>query len=173
MWLKIDLEGIDFHFRISNYKKSTSNWGDEWSRIDLTLQSRKWLDYQIVNDELLLMCEIETLRDNIKALLSDEIDKIERVECIEPDLTFVFFPKYDLRNDSKYTYVAPGYEIVDIHMELEVAFWNGGLTANRLMLSFDRSDLEIFLCYLDLITKQLEIQDKKVIGLIDNGTLYG
>lgn len=173
MWLKINLDGIAFHLRISDYKKSTDNWEDEWSRVDLTLQSSKWLDYQIVNDEILLMCEIETLRDNIKNLLSAKVDKIKRVECVEPDLTFVFFPQYDLRDDSKYIYVAPGHEIVDIHMELEVAFWNEGLTANRLVLFFNRENLDRLLSYLDLVTKQLDIQDKQVMELIENGIIYG
>jgi hypothetical protein len=173
VWLKLDLDGIDFHFRIKNYRQSTENWDDEWSKEDLTLQSSNWLDYHIDNDELLLMCEVEELRDDIKSLLFDENKKIYSLECIEPDLTFTFYPKIDLREESNYIYVQRGCEIVDVFMELKVAFWNDGLTANRLLLNFDRSDLEKLLCYLELITGKISIQDKQVQKLIEQGSIYG
>jgi len=175
MWLKLDIDGIIFHFRICGYRKSTKEWDSEWSREDLTLQSKSWLNYQIVNDELLLMHEVEELHEKIESLLTDKIVSVETMECIEPDLTFVFQPKQDLRNDPKYSYVAPGYEIVDIGMELSIAFWNEGegLTANRLTIAFDRSDLEKMLCYLELIIGKKSQNDEMVQKMIKEGSLYG
>ena len=173
MWLKLDIDGILFHFRISGYRKSTEEWDGEWSKEDLALQSKEWLNYQITNDELLLMCEVEELKAKIEALLTDAIESVETMECIEPDLTFIFHPKCDLRNDPKYTYVAPGHEIVDIDMELSIAFWNEGLTSNRLIMTIERSDLEKLLCYLKLIMGTINETDKTVQALISDGTIYG
>lgn len=173
MWLKLDIDGIIFHFRISGYRKSTEEWDGEWSREDLTLQSKSWLDYQISNDELLLMCEVEELHSKIEALLTDKMLSVETMECIEPDLTFVFQPKSDLRNDPRYTYVAPGQEIVDIGMDLIIAFWNEELTSNRLTIAFDRSDLENLLCYLELVIGKKSENDEAVQKLIGEGTIYG
>lgn len=173
MWLKLNLGGIDFHFRIKGYKKSTDNWDEEWSSIDLTLQSREWLNYQIRNDDLLLMREVEIIKGWIEALLSDEISEKEYMECIEPDLCFIFYPKYNLKDDPRYTYVRPGYEIVDIYMELKVAFWDDGLTDNRFILVFGRKDLEMFLCYLNLITGEADKNDEDVKKLVAQGIIYG
>ncbi|MDO4543507.1 MAG: hypothetical protein Q4C01_03050 [Clostridia bacterium] len=160
MWLKLDIDGIIFHFRICDYRKSTEEWYDEWSSENLTLQSKSWLNYQI-NGALLLTCEVEELHEKIESLLTDKMVSVETMECIEPDLTFVFQPKQDLRN-------------VDIGMELSIAFWNGGLmTANRLTIAFDRSDLEKMLCYLELIIGKKSKDDEMVKKMIKDGCLYG
>lgn len=171
MWLKLDLDGITFNFRISEYKKSTKEWDAGWSREDLILQSQGWLYYKISNEELLLMCEVEELHTKIEALLTDEINLLEKMECIEPDFTFVFYPKFDERNDPRYIYVAPGKEIVDISMELSIAFWNNGLTSNRLVMSFDRLDLEKLLCYLKLVIGKISKSDDAVQKLRNEGII--
>ena len=76
MWLKIDLDGIDFHFRITNYRKrDTESWYEQWCTVDITLQSPKWLDYQISSD-ILLSSEIEDIRDSIMRLLQGEIQEM-------------------------------------------------------------------------------------------------
>ena len=173
MWLKLDLEGIMFHFRIRDYKKSSQEWEGEWSREDLILQSKEWLNYQISDDELLLMCEVEELCTKIESLLADHIMSVETMECIEPDLTFVFHPKADLRDNPKYTYVAPGHEIVDIDMELVVAFWDDGLTGNRLSMTLDRSALEKLLCYLKLVMGKNQSTNEDVQKLVSQGVIYG
>lgn len=176
MWLKLNLEGIDFHFRISKYRKSTrENWDDEWCEVDLTLQARKWLNYQIVSDEILLAIEVEEIRDRIEDLLNDKLDKPEKIECIEPDFELHLHPKEDIRNNPDIVYVKPGCEIADIDMDFQVSFWdsNGGSSANRLLLSFGRTDLEILLCYLRYITKMIDDKDEMVQRLISEGCLYG
>lgn len=176
MWLKLDIGGIDFHFRISGYKKSTQeNWDDEWCDVDLTLQSRKWLDYHINSDETLLALEVEELRDSIDALLKDGLENYEHKECVEPDFEFHLYPKEDLRNNPRFTYVAPGHEILDVHMDFSVTFWDreGCLSSNRLLMEFDRDDLEKLLCYLNLVTKAVSKDDDTVKKAIAEGYIYG
>lgn len=176
MWLKLDIGGIDFHFRISGYKKSTQeNWDDEWCDVDLTLQSRKWLDYHINSDETLLALEVEELRDSIDALLKDGLENYEHKECVEPDFEFHLYPKEDLRNNPRFTYVAPGHEILDVHMDFSVTFQDreGCLSSNRLLMEFDRDDLEKLLCYLNLVTKAVSKEDDTVKKAIAEGYIYG
>lgn len=176
LWFRLDLEGIDLHFRISKYRKSTKeNWDCEWCDVDLTLQSNRWLDYHINSAEVMLSNEIEMLRDTIDALLNDKLDEIDTLECIEPDFQFIFYPKQDVRKNPRVLYVKPGYEISDVDMDFAVTFWDreGALSANRLMLSFDRLDLERLLIYLQLVTGIISEDDEMVNKLVSEGCLYG
>ena len=176
MWLRLNLEGIDFHFRISKYRQTTrENWYDEWCEIDLTLQASKWLDYQIISDEIMLAIEVERLRDKIDALLHDKLSDPEIYECIEPDFAFHLNPKADIRNNPSIIYVKPGNENVDINMDFQVSFWDrdGGLSSNRLLLSFGRENLERFLCYLQYITRVVDDENETVQRLLSEGNLYG
>ena len=94
MWLRLNLEGIDFHFRISKYRNSTrENWDDEWCEIDLTLQSQEWLNYQIVSDEAMLAAEVEDVRDKNNDLLHDNLDKPKKIDSLGPDLPYKLKPK--------------------------------------------------------------------------------
>lgn len=173
MWFKLDLDGIIFLFRILQYKPSTKeNWDEEWCRVDLHLQAGDWLNYRLVSNEILLSSEVEDLRDGIDALLHDRLGKPEELECIEPDLVFHFNPKMDARDNPRVLYVKPGNEIVDIDMEMIISFWNGGLTANRMVLGFDRSDMEKLLCYLRYVTGSLSKDSSDVAKLVVEGTLY-
>lgn len=176
MWLKLDLDGIDFRFRIEKYKKSTkNNWDEEWCDLDLTLKSQEWLNYNIVSDEILLAFEVEKLCDKIEALLSDKLNEPEIITCIEPDLEFHLYPKYDIRNNPDVIYVRPDSNtIVDVDMRLIVSFWhkNGGLTANQLILAFNREDLEKLYCYLKYITGTITEEDKTFQKLISEGIIY-
>ncbi|MCR5015963.1 MAG: hypothetical protein K6A75_05255 [Ruminococcus sp.] len=166
MWLYLKLDGIEFHFRVKNYRKSTrEKWNIEWCRVDLTVHSENWLNYQLSSD-ILLACEVEEIRERISDLLEDKIKVQEVMKFIEPDFTFVLNPKKDLRDDSKYSYVAPGYEIVDIDAEFQIHFWNDGLTANYLSLCFDRNDLECLLVYLRCITNEIQTDDEMLQKLI-------
>ncbi len=166
MWLHLDLDGVALHFRITGYRKSTSeNWHSQWCTVYLTLQGGNWLNYQISSD-ILLACEVEELCSRISDLLEDKIQAVEEMEFVEPDLTFVLNPKKDLREDPKYSYVAPGHEIVDIDADLRVHFWDGGLTANYLSLCFDRNDLQCLRTYLQCITHERSNDDKVVQELI-------
>lgn len=66
MWLYLDLDGIDFHFRIENFRASSAeNWDSEWCKVDLTLQAGNWLNYQQVSSETMLCKEVESIRNQI------------------------------------------------------------------------------------------------------------
>lgn len=171
MWLHLDLDGVELHFCVTRYRRSSpEKWDQQWCTVDLTLRSDNWLCYQI-SSEILLASEVEEMRDRISDLLEDKIQAVEEIEFIEPDLTFVLSPKKDLREDPKYTYIAPGHEIADIDADLHIHFWNGGLTANYLSLSFDRNDLECLLTYLQCITHEISKDDKAVQELIASDTI--
>ena len=168
MWFHLDLDGIDFHFRISKYRKSIQDiWDEQWCKVDLTLQSCNWLNYQ-TSSEMLLSCEVEQLRAKLFDLISNKIESQEELEFIEPDLSFVLHPQKDLTLDPNYTYVAPGHEIVDIDADIHIHLWNGGLTANYISLCFGREDIEAFRSYLNLITNQIQSDDPSIKKLIDS-----
>jgi hypothetical protein len=169
MQLNLDLDGIEFCFRITKYEKSNSEnlykLYDQWCIVELSLYSEKWLNYQI-SSEILLACEVEEIRDKISDLLEDRIQEQEILEFIEPDLTFELNPKKNLCEDPKYTYIAPGHEIVDIDADLHIHFWNDGLTANYLSLCFGRDELECLLVYLRYITNEIQNDDEMLQKLI-------
>ena len=172
MWFCLDLDGIELQLRITNYQKSAGRWDEEWCRVDLSLRSDEWLNYQIKGQEILLACEIEELCCALHQLLTDQIEQECAVEFIEPDLTFNLSPKEDVRSNPRVVYVAPGHEITDIGMDLEVAFWHDGLTANRLTIAFGRLGIEQLLCYLRLITKEITFDDDNVQQLVANKVIY-
>ena len=158
MWLKMDLEGIEFRFRITGYKKSTEDkCYDEWCKVDLSLHANNWLDYRIISEEIMIAVEVETVRDCIGELLNDRRKESLEYECIEPDLEFLFHPK----------------GVVDVDMELVVSFWgNGVVSANRMLLTFDRPDLEKLECYLKYITGLIRRDDAMVQKMMANGEMY-
>lgn len=168
MWFHLDLDGIDFHFRISKYRKSIQDiWDEQWCKVDLTLQSGNWLNYQ-TSSEMLLSREVEQLSAKLFDLISNKLELQEELEFIEPDLSFILNPQKDLTLDPNYTYVAPGHEIADIDAEVHVHLWNGGLTSNFISLCFGREDIEALCSYLHLITKQIQSDDPTIKKLIDN-----
>ena len=168
MWFHLDLDGIDFHFRISKYRKSIKDsWYDQWCNVDLILQSSNWLNYQ-ASSEMLLCCEIEQLSTKLVDLLSNQLQSQEELEFIEPDLSFTLNPQKDLTLDTNYTYVAPGHEIADIDADIHFHLWNGGLTSNYISLRFNREDIEAFCSYLNLITNQVQTDDLTIKKLIDS-----
>lgn len=162
MWLHLDLEGIDFRFCISKYRKSNQNiWDDQWCKVDLSLQSGTWLNYQI-SSEILLSCEVEELYDKLHGLFSNKLQSSEELEFIEPDLSFILNPQKKLPTDS----------IIDIDVELRVHLWNDGLTANYISLYFDRKDIEEFYDYLRLVITQACSDDISAVKSSDKDIIY-
>lgn len=70
-------------------------------------------------------------------------------------------------------FVSHGHEFVDICMELQITYWCSVLSSNRLILNFKRDDLEILLCYLNVMTGKIKKSDKRVQKLINDGSIYG
>lgn len=173
MWLRLDLEGLDFQFRITGYHPSTqANWDWEWCHVDLSMIAPHWLDYHIDNGEIMLCCEVESLKSEIEELLANKIMEAECLSFMEPDLSFSALPSKDLRDNPDYVYIEPGYEFTDACMELEVNTWSHGLTSNRIITCFDREELEVFLCYLKLICGEVNAEDEAVQRYMSEGKIY-
>lgn len=174
MWLKIDLDGIDVQMRINGYKPSThEDWDSQWCKVDFSFSSGDWLNYHKEQDEVLLSCEVEELADSIAKLLRDELTEMKEISCIEPDFNFYLYPKRDLREDPKYTYIREGCEIADIYMEWAISFWHDGLTGNYLTLTLCNDDMRLLLNYLNLTTGKLSEDADEVVQMIKDGHLYG
>ena len=169
MWLKMDLDGIILSLQIRDYvKTSHDDWDSRWCKVDFSLVSKPetWLNYRITNDETLLASEIDDLSRALERLLKDRLTSPIEFNCIEPDFHFMLNPKKDLRDDPKYTYVRPGYEIVDIDMEWKTSFWDGGLTENYLSVRLYREEIEQLLLYLQLISGTRSVGDPAIGQLI-------
>jgi len=174
MWLKIDLDGITVQMRINGYKPSThEDWDSQWCKVDFSFSSDDWLNYHKEQDEVFLSCEVEELADGIAKLLRDEVTEMKEISCIEPDFNFYLYPKRDLREDPRYTYIREGCEIADYYMEWAVSFWHKGLTGNYLTLMLCKDDMCLLLNYLYLITGKLSEDADEVTQMIKDGHLYG
>lgn len=148
----LDANGIKFQLDIKGYKKSDKdNWDCQWCRCDFLFSSGKWLNYHKENDEILLSCEVEELKDSLEKLLDDSLVDVKEINFIEPDFEFILTPKQDLRNNSKYLYIKPGHEIADIFIEIRVYFWDDGLTDNYLSVTLYRDEISKFKDYLSSI----------------------
>lgn len=142
MWLEMDVSGIEVKLQIKGYRPATKeNWDSNWCRCDFLFASGDWLNYHKEDDEVLLSCEVEELEESLTKLLNNELSEVKEIDCIEPDFVFMLYPQRDLREDPKYTYVQPGYEMADIYVEWQIYFWNQGLTANYLTITLDREEI--------------------------------
>ncbi len=155
MWFEIDVSGIEVKLQINGYKPTDKdNWDSEWCRCDFLFASGDWLNYHKGNDEVLLCSEVEELADAFTELLDNKLSEVKEINCIEPDFVFELYPQMDLREDPKYTYVRPGYEIQDIYVEWKIYFWHGGLTDNYLTITLGREDVARLRDYLKLVIKR-------------------
>ena len=168
MWFHLELDGISFHFRISSYKKSIQDTEyEQWCNVDLTLQSGSWLNYQ-TSPISLLSCDIEELRDKLSDLLSNKLLSQEKLEFVEPDITFLLHPQKDLTLDPSFIYVAPEHKIEDINTDIHIHLWNGVLTENYISLRLGRKDMEALQSYLKLITHQIKMDDPSIKKLMES-----
>ena len=142
MGLEIDVCGIVIKLQIKGYEPSCKEkWDSQWCDCDFSFKFDECIDYHRENDEVLLSCEVEEIEAALTKLLNDELEAVEEISCIEPDFIFRLYPKRNLREDSKYTYIRPGFEIADIYMEWEIYFWNKGLTDNFLTVTLGREEI--------------------------------
>ena len=148
MSFEININGIDLKLNIQNYKLDNRDDFSDWCMCDFSLVSGDWLKYHLVDDELLLSSEVDELEEHLTFLLENKFSDIFEMPCIEPDFCFILYPKRDLRDDPKYTYVQSGYEIEDIYLEWRIYFWNEGLTDNFLNLTLKRDEIIKFRDYL-------------------------
>ena len=155
MSIQIDAAGIIIDLLVKGYRKSNKdNWDEQWCKCDFAFKSDSWLNYQSVDNEVLLSCEIEELEQSLTQLINGEITEKKMIEPIEPDFKFILYPEEDLRNNPNYPYVQPGYEIVDIYLEWRVYFWNEGLTDNYLTVTLGREEITMLRDYLRTVIKK-------------------
>ena len=152
MPLKMNIGGIDLMLNISSYIPCKNEHDYTWSKCDFSLHFGQQLHYELVDSELLLCAEIQSLVNELDKLLADCLTERTEFRCMEPDFLFVLNPKKDLRKDPAYTYIAPGYEIEDITLEWRIYFWCDGLTDNFLTLTLYREGIIALKDYLEHIT---------------------
>ena len=175
MWLKPDLDGINFRLGIANYTQRdfNGNYPDDWCMVSMKYQSGGWLNYIVDRQELLLSEEVDELQSALLRFFNDEFTRVKVIGFAEPDIEFVLFPKSDVRDDPDLLYISPEADpIQDILMDLRVSFSNGGLTANYLSICFDRKDVEYLQKYLMLVTEKIDESSEVIHKMISKGYLY-
>lgn len=175
MWLKLDLDGINFQLEIANYTQRDfrGDYPDDWCIVSMKYQSGGWLNYIVDRQELLLSEEVDELQSALLRFLNDEFTRVRVIGFAEPDIEMVLFPKSDVRDDPDLLYISPEADpIQDILMDLRVSFWNGGLTANYLSICFARKDVEYLQKYLMLVTEKIDESSEKIQKMISKGYLY-
>lgn len=168
---RLNLDSIVMNMRINSYNKHYKD-GDDWLKVDFSLEGYKWLNYQI-SSEIIEYCEVDQLIDDLSDLLAGKMKEKTYIELTEPDLAFILKPQYDVRKNPRVLYVREGLEMIDASMTMEVHFWDdeGALTANYMSLDFDRDDIECLLHYLKLISGIENVNDKKIVKLINDGII--
>ena len=171
MYLKLDLNGFDLYLRISHYRTSNqANWDEEWCTVDLTVNFGKEVNL-LRTGETMLSCEVEQLKSVFADLLENKIKERTFLNFIEPDFEFIINPDYHFRNESDYGDDRVGQYLKDIFVDFHIYYWNGGLTDNYLSITLYREEIEYFLTYLKLVTRQLKKSDKEITILIEKGII--
>lgn len=152
MALQIETGGIRIRYTIKDYVPSREDdWFGQWCRCDYSFLSGDWLSYSKTDDEVFLCREVEKLEKVLSALLDDKLNEPVTISCVEPDYTFILYPKRDLRKDPHYTYISPGNEFSDIYLEWKIRFWNQGLTDNYLTVTLKREEIVLLRDYLSSV----------------------
>ena len=131
---------------------------DCWCLVDLHIKNH-FFCFDKTDDELLTLGEVIYLRDRLNNLLYDKMDEICLIEFFEPDLSFEFHPKLDLRT-VKNLWVLDGRVIQDAYANLIINITCGGPTHNGESYRFPlfRENLESMKDYLDRVIAKLEPQ---------------
>ena len=158
MWLKLNLNGLKFDLKIDEYSPNQMLEG-KWANISFSFEFQNIIHYSQNQSESLLCYEIDNLVFCIEKLLNNKIAKRTKLEGIEPDFTFIFNPK----NHDKQ---------IDINMEMKVALWNEGFSANSIITTFDRDNIEKLYLYLSLVTNKVDSNDLRIRKLIEKGIIY-
>lgn len=169
MKIRMNIDGVLFELNITDYRKSVNKDElDEWSKTDLLLKSR-YLSYHIDNDEILLVDEIEEIRDNLKLLLDGKMDEKTEMSFIEPDISLVLFPNKNIINPlfARLRGKDPFY----VQLEMKVNIWDEVQTGNSFSMILDRQNIENLKTYLELITGEIDYNDKAVRKMIKSGIL--
>lgn len=172
MWIKFNLDGMDFNLKIENYEPNQTFDG-KWVQVSFDFEFKDIIKYKKEKTEILLCAEIDEIRKYLYDLLNDKFIYKEHYECIEPDFEFFFYPKYDIKNNKNLIFIkSSSTSVVDIGFELKVNLWNECLSCNNFSTFWERNDIEKLYLYLSLITKKILISDERIIKLIDSKVIY-
>lgn len=131
---------MEFSFEIRGYRtpREHDDW-DNWCKVDLNVKVGDYMDYSVIDDEMLMSREALSLLSGLEKLLDGGLTKQTQIGFIEPDLTFELYPRSTL-----------GKAELDVWAELLIALrlkdtnYNGAV----LTLPFERGDIEELLKYL-------------------------
>lgn len=152
LWLKLDLERIEFYFRIKRYQSPKRDYAyEDWCKVDLIVRAEDWLNYHLDSQEVMFPTEVMALRNMLDDLLHDRLKEPDYVSCIEPDFTFNFH--------------LSGF--MDFCIDLLTK--GGSVTDGTLILHFGWSDMEKLLCYLNLVTGKINEEDEFFKKLMEEG----
>lgn len=140
MGLKLNWKEMEFSLEIRNYRtpRERDDW-DNWCKVDLNVKVGDYMDYSVIDDEMLMSREALSLLSGLEKLLDGGLTKHMQIGFIEPDLTFELYPRSTLGEDE-----------LDVWAELLIALrlkdtnYNGAV----LTLPFERGDIEELLKYL-------------------------
>ncbi len=140
MGLKLNWKEMEFSLEIRNYRtpRERDDW-DNWCKVDLNVKVGDYIDYSVIDDEMLMSREALSLLSGLEKLLDGGLTKQMQIGFIEPDLTFELYPRSTLGEDE-----------LDVWAELLIALrlkdtnYNGAM----LTLPFERGDIEELLKYL-------------------------
>ena len=133
----VKLDEIMFSVTIRDYHFRKDFPDEDWVNMDLIL-SGDYVNYAVLNDEMMTSSEIKALQMNMEALLNKTPIKNKTWGCIEADLKFDFYP------DANAPYM-------DIEVNLRTKD-NTSYTENYIKVSLFKEELIAFNEYL----KQLE-----------------
>lgn len=146
--IRMNLDDTYFEFGVFNYVKGKDN-DNSWTDIRLRVNNSNF-KYFVVS-ELMTFAEIEKMLKAMKKILKDELEEKEEIGFYEPDLEFILYPKINLLDTGKYTYIKEGNEIQDIYMELIINLKNrsGIYTGQKYVMIFNREEIEKITKYLE------------------------
>lgn len=154
MSLKLNLGGIHLEFCITRYHRSTKeNPEDKWCKVDMSLKSHTWLNYTMTDYEYMRSSDVDKLTKKLQELKNGTLKAKTLISFIEPDITFLLYPKADKQTP---------------HVYWVVHFWkdNGELSANDLTLHLDSLDVANLLNYLRHVQSE---GDKEYVPVTGDG----
>lgn len=149
----IETDGTEFIFCVTD--KGYNDGGYFWT--DAELKVKNWCVNYCTSSSFLEFEEIKEINRKLIKLLDNNLDEIETLEFIEPDLQIVLRPAHDIRESGKYSYVKPGYEIEDIRADfLLFPLIDGAFTDQYYCMPLYREEIKAFTNYLTDVISKLE-----------------
>ena len=149
--IRMNIDDTHFEFGIFNYIKEHEN-DDKWAGIKINIHNSNCKYFR--KSELTTYAEVEGLINMMEKLLNDELKEKEEIEFYEPDLEFTLYPKINLWDTGKYTYIKGGHEIQDIYMELAINLTDkrGEYTGQKYIMNFNRKEIKKIVAYMKTVT---------------------